>query len=121
MPPSDNRPVGSACGAGDEGGDDVGGVRSNDWRGPVVAHGCSGIDMTGRLLQIAERDPGVQGSVEWQVEYFAELPVLVVCCLRWARAPLVPTPPVVQSSFYGSIYPSVHLLLAARAMASVLR
>ena len=43
--------------------------------------------------------------------------MLVVCCLRGSRLPLVPTPPVVQSSYYGSIYPSVqNLLLAARAM-----
>ncbi|MBA2624640.1 MAG: nitroreductase family protein [Acidimicrobiia bacterium] len=56
-------------------------------------------------------------AVEWQVEHFAELPVLVVCCLRGSRLPLVPTPPIVQSSYYGSIYPSVqNLLLAARAM-----
>ena len=56
-------------------------------------------------------------AVEWQVEHFAELPVLVVCCLRGSRLPLVPMPPVVQSSYYGSIYPSVqNLLLAARAM-----
>ncbi len=46
-------------------------------------------------------------AVEWQVEHFAELPVLVVCCLRGSRLPLVPTPPIVQSSYYGSIYPSV--------------
>ena len=65
-------------------------------------------------------NPGMEKilrAVEWQVEHFVELPVLVVCCLRGSRVPLVPTPPVVQSSFYGSIYPSVqNLLLAARAM-----
>jgi nitroreductase len=56
-------------------------------------------------------------SVEWQVQHFHELPVLVVACLRGARLPAVPPPPVVQSSYYGSIYPSVqNLLLAARAM-----
>jgi len=56
-------------------------------------------------------------AVEWQVEHFTELPVLVVCCLRGSRVPMVPTPPLVQSSYYGSIYPSVqNLLLAARAM-----
>lgn len=56
-------------------------------------------------------------AVEWQVEHFAELPVLVVCCLRGSRIPMMPTPPVVQSSYYGSIYPSVqNLLLAARAV-----
>lgn len=56
-------------------------------------------------------------AVQWQVEHFAELPVLVVACLRGSRVPFVPAPPVVQSSYYGSIYPSVqNLLLAARAV-----
>ena len=56
-------------------------------------------------------------AVEWQVEHFTGLPVLVVACLRGSRVPLSPVPPVVQSSFYGSIYPSVqNLLLAARAL-----
>jgi nitroreductase len=59
----------------------------------------------------------VLDAVEWQVDHFAEVPVLVVACLRGWRAPFVPTPPMAQSSYYGSIYPSVqNLLLAARAM-----
>ncbi len=59
----------------------------------------------------------VLGAVEWQVQHFEELPVLVVACLRGARVPLLPPPPVAASSYYGSIYPSVqNLLLAARAM-----
>ncbi len=56
-------------------------------------------------------------AVQWQVEHFAELPVLVVCCLRGGKVPFVPFPAIVESSYYGSIYPSVqNLLLAARAM-----
>ena len=56
-------------------------------------------------------------AVEWQVEHFTELPVLVVACLRGNRVPMVPMPPLAVSSYYGSIYPSVqNLLLAARAM-----
>jgi nitroreductase len=56
-------------------------------------------------------------SVDWQAEHFAETPVVVVACLRGARLPLVPAPPILQSSYYGSVYPSVqNLLLAARAM-----
>ena len=56
-------------------------------------------------------------AVEWQVDHFTEVPVLVVACLRGWRVPFVPMPPFVQSSYYGSIYPSVqNLLLAARAM-----
>jgi nitroreductase len=59
----------------------------------------------------------VLDAVEWQVQHFTEIPVLVVACLKGARVPLVPAPPLAASSFYGSIYPSVqNLLLAARAM-----
>ena len=59
----------------------------------------------------------VLDAVEWQVQHFEEIPVLVVACLRGARVPLLPPPPIVATSYYGSIYPSVqNLLLAARAM-----
>jgi nitroreductase len=70
-----------------------------------------------RLKSGDEATAKVLESVEWQVQHFEELPVLVVPCLRGARLPLVPPPPVAASSYYGSIYPSVqNLLLAARAM-----
>ena len=56
-------------------------------------------------------------AVEWQVEHFADVPVVVVACLRGGRPPLVPLPAIGDSSYYGSIYPAVqNLLLAARAM-----
>src|SRR5438445_5720606 len=56
-------------------------------------------------------------AVEWQAAHFDEIPVLVVACLRGNHVPFVPLPPMPQSSYYGSIYPSVqNLLLAARAM-----
>lgn len=56
-------------------------------------------------------------AVQWQVDNFADIPVLVVCCLRGYKVPLVPGPPIAESSYYGSIYPSAqNLLLAARAM-----
>lgn len=56
-------------------------------------------------------------AVQWQVDHFEELPVLVIPCLRGGRTPFVPVPPIASSSYYGSIYPSVqNLLLAARAM-----
>ena len=62
-------------------------------------------------------------AVGWQVEHFAEIPVLVVACLRGSGTPRVPEAPhqllpqIAVSSFYGSIYPSVqNLLLAARSM-----
>jgi nitroreductase len=57
-------------------------------------------------------------SVQWQVEHFEEIPVLVVCCLRGGpHLPLVPMPSIAATSHYGSIYPAVqNLLLAARAI-----
>lgn len=71
-----------------------------------------------RVVGGDEKMAKVLDAVAWQVEHFDELPVLVVACLRGARLPVVPPPtPVVASSYYGSIYPSVqNLLLAARAM-----
>jgi nitroreductase len=69
--------------------------------------------------RLAGRDPAmakVLGAVEWQVRHFEDIPVLVVACLRGARVPLLPPPPIAATSYYGSIYPSVqNLLLAARA------
>ena len=56
-------------------------------------------------------------AVEWQVDHFEALPVLVIPCLRGSKAPYVPMPAIAETSYYGSIYPSVqNLLLAARAM-----
>jgi nitroreductase len=53
-------------------------------------------------------------AVQWQVDHFEEIPVLVVPCLRGVRLPHVV--PVVASSHYGSIYPAVqNFLLACRA------
>jgi nitroreductase len=70
-----------------------------------------------RMARGDESQQKVLRAVEWQVEHFTELPVLVVACLRGSRMPMVPVPPLAQSSYYGSIYPSVqNLLLAARAM-----
>jgi nitroreductase len=52
-------------------------------------------------------------AVQWQADHFENIPVFVVFCLRGFRAAW---PPVVATSYYGSIYPSVqNLLLAARA------
>lgn len=72
----------------------------------------------GRL--IARKDEGMHrilDAVQWQADNFADIPTLVVACLRGNRLPLAPLPPIAVSSYYGSIYPSVqNLLLAARAM-----
>ncbi len=55
----------------------------------------------------------VLDAVQWQADHFEEIPVLVVACLKGARLPF---PPMLASSYFGSIYPSVqNLLLAARA------
>jgi nitroreductase len=60
----------------------------------------------------------VLAAVQWQVDHFEEIPVLVVACLKGGgKVPYAPNPPLAESSHYGSIYPSVqNLLLAARAM-----
>lgn len=70
---------------------------------------------------VARRDPKQQKilkAVQWQVDNFEHIPVIIVPCLRGGpRVPFVPTPPFAQSSHYGSIYPSVqNILLAARAL-----
>jgi nitroreductase len=55
----------------------------------------------------------IMNAVQWQADHFAEIPVVVIPCLRgfipfWPR--------IAVSSLYGSIYPSIqNLLLAARA------
>ncbi len=52
-------------------------------------------------------------AVQWQADHFADIPVIVVACLR---GPRIPFPPIAAASFYGSIFPAVqNLLLAARA------
>lgn len=52
-------------------------------------------------------------AAQWQADHFADIPVLVVACLKGVIAPW---PPVATSSAYGSIFPAVqNLLLAARA------
>src|SRR3954451_9908618 len=71
----------------------------------------------GRIGRRTMRDePGmlrVLDAVQWQGAHFAEVPVVIVACLKGARPPF---PPLAASSYYGSIYPSVqNLLLAARA------
>lgn len=70
-----------------------------------------------RLSRGDESMTKILRAVQWQVDHFSEIPVLVVPCLRGGRPPYLPSPFVGESSFFGSIYPSVqNLLLAARAM-----
>jgi nitroreductase len=76
------------------------------------------------VRRIAARDESmakIARAVQWQVDHFTEIPVLVVACLRLGaregRVPYMPMPQPVASGYFGSIYPSVqNLLLAARAM-----
>jgi nitroreductase len=72
----------------------------------------------GQRIKSDEQTAKILKSVEWQVDHFEEIPVVVVCCLRGgARVPFVPLPPIAASSNYGSIYPSAqNLLLAARSI-----
>ena len=76
------------------------------------------------IRRIAARDDSMAKAaraVQWQVDHFTDIPVLVVACLRLGaregRVPYLPMPQAVASGYFGSIYPSVqNLLLAARAM-----
>jgi nitroreductase len=72
----------------------------------------------GKRMRQDEQSQRILRSVEWQVDHFAEVPVMVVACLRGgAKRPFVPVPAIAASSHYGSVYPSVqNLLLAARAI-----
>jgi nitroreductase len=78
----------------------------------------------GVLRRIAARDESmakIAHAVQWQVDHFNEVPVLVVACLRLGaregRVPFGVMPHAALSGYWGSIYPSVqNLLLAARAM-----
>lgn len=60
-------------------------------------------------------------AMQWQIDHFTQIPVLVVACLRLGarhgRLPFLRMPHPAESGYWGSIYPSVqNLLLAARAM-----
>ncbi|MGH2685463.1 MAG: nitroreductase family protein, partial [Actinomycetota bacterium] len=51
-------------------------------------------------------------AVQWQVDHWAEVPVVVVPCLRGIPLPF---PAVLRSTRYGSVFPAVqNFLLAAR-------
>jgi nitroreductase len=70
----------------------------------------------GKRLAERQGDEAMQKiikAVEWQANHFEEVPVIVVACLR---SVILPWPPAIAASLYGSIFPSVqNLLLAARA------
>ena len=72
----------------------------------------------GKRLRTDEQTQRIMRAVQWQVDRFEQVPVLVVPCLHTStRPPLVPMPAIADSSHYGSIYPSVqNILLGARAI-----
>lgn len=72
----------------------------------------------GKRLRTDDQTTRVLKSVQWQVDRFEQVPVLVVPCLHTSsRPPLVPMPAIADSSHYGSVYPSVqNILLGARAI-----
>jgi nitroreductase len=66
-----------------------------------------------RMMRDNPRMLRILDAVDWQARNFADIPVVVVACLRGARPPV---PAIAAMSYYGSIYPAVqNLLLAARA------
>lgn len=74
-----------------------------------------------RALARDESIAKIAQAMQWQIDHFTQIPVLVVACLqlgaRDGRLPVVRMPHVAESAYWGSIYPSVqNLLLAARAM-----
>jgi nitroreductase len=84
------------------------------YRQPWLLYGA----IARRVAANDETDKKILRAVQWQIDHFEEIPVLVVPCLRGGmRLPYMPTPFVGETSYFGSIYPSVqNLLLAARAM-----
>src|SRR5205823_7685183 len=65
-----------------------------------------------RVTRGNEKMGRVIDAVQWQVDNFEEVPVLVVPCLEGIRVNLWP---VFGSSYYGSIYPAIqNFLLACR-------
>jgi nitroreductase len=68
----------------------------------------------GKLLYGShERTRKIMNAVDWQVDHWEEVPVVVVACLRGVALPI---PGVARSSRYGSLYPAIqNFLLAARA------
>jgi hypothetical protein len=62
-----SRSVGSTRGAGDERGDDVGGVAIQGLASSVVAHGGARVSVAGCFLDVAQRNAGVERSGDERV------------------------------------------------------
>jgi nitroreductase len=95
-------------------------VRDRDVKAKLAKFYRQAWRIYGGLGRRATRGEGkmsrVIDAVQWQVDHFEEVPVLVIPCLRGLTARALNFAPMGASSFYGSIYPAVqNFLLAARA------
>ena len=92
-------------------------------RDPQVKRGLARLNwqlwgIYGRIgRRITRNDPKrsrMLEAVQWQAEHFAEVPVIIVACLKGWYIPFVH---LSATTYFGSIYPAVqNLLLAARAI-----
>ena len=92
-------------------------IRDPDVKARLARANRQAWSLYGRIGRLVKRnDPPtlrIIEAVQWQADHFEEIPVIVVACLRGPRLPIWQ---MVDSSYYGSIYPSVqNLLLGARA------
>jgi nitroreductase len=93
-------------------------VRDRAVKAQLAKQNRAAFNLYGALgRRTAANDPKmlkVLDAVQWQADHFEDIPVIVVACLK--GGPRLGFPPMIPSSYYGSIYPSVqNLLLAARA------
>jgi len=93
-------------------------VRDPEVKARFAKYNRRAFSLYGRLGRRANRDNPkmlrLLDAVQWQADHFEEIPVLVIPCLKGARAPF---PAIAATSYYGSIFPSVqNFLLAARAV-----
>jgi nitroreductase len=93
-------------------------VRDRAVKAQLAKQNRAAFNLYGALgRRTARNDPKmlkVLDAVQWQADHFEDIPVIVVACLK--GGPRLGFPPMIPSSYYGSIYPSVqNLLLAARA------
>jgi hypothetical protein len=77
------------------------------------------------IRRVAARDESMAKTaraVQWQVDHFTEIPVLVVACLRLGprdgRLSFVPMPHAAESGYFGSIYPGVQNLVVIHSFLS---
>jgi nitroreductase len=91
-------------------------------RDPAVKRGLGRLNrvawgMYGRIWKFFARNDAktlrAMKAVDWEADHYAEIPVLIVACLRWtAYGPIVsgwrpPFPPFLAGIYYGSIFPAV--------------